>query len=294
MENKPTIPVLRIANWNANFENAKSRKVNHKSYGQYVLKQGRGYCRLMLEKDGPAIYGTFIALASIVQSKPSETREGYLTSTGDKSGYPYSFEDMAAVTRIPIKMIKRAITVLVGNSVHWLIGDTMRIPQGYHEDTTVSEQYACIVLYCTESTESSKRPKRPAVKDPFPDDFKLFWKAYPKKQAKQDALKAWKQTEKIRPAVQTIVDKLNLLKATWNWKKEKGQYVPKPATWLRSGCWDDEVEVEIKQAHVNKTSKVQVRNEDGSITFRTFQSQAEADKTMTSEGYAFTGSEWRK
>jgi len=30
-------------------------------------------------------------------------------------------------------------------------------------------------------------------------------------------------------------------KATDQWKKDGGQFIPLPATWLRQGRWDDEV-----------------------------------------------------
>lgn len=244
-----TIPVLIIADWDKSFENAKSRKVDHKSYGQYIMKQGRGYCRMMAEKDGASIYGTFIALTAIIQAKPSLTRNGYITETGDETGYPLSFEDISAISRIPLKTIKRALTVLSSRAVGWIYADTMRIPLGYAEDTTVSAQYTGIV--CTVCTVGSIRPKEPLVKSQgqtqYQPDFLTFWKTYPKKKKKFDAFKAWKQMEADRPSIEIIIKKVQALKQTNDWKKDNGQYIPYPASWLRSGGWDDETEVSPSQ-----------------------------------------------
>ncbi len=181
------IPVLIIADWDKSFENAKSRKVDHKSYGQFLLKQGRGYCRMMMEKDGAAIYGTFIALVGIVQSK-SAPRTGYLTESGDDTGYPLSFADMAAMTRIPQTIIEKALVVLSSRAVGWIHADTMRIPRGYHEDTSISSEYARYpVLYCMESTvgycragaeKKSSPEKKSEPKTNLPYSSKEFLEAW--------------------------------------------------------------------------------------------------------------------
>lgn len=73
-------------------------------------------------------------------------------------------------------------------------------------------------------------------------DFDKFWTVYPKKKAKADAQKAWKQTAKTRPSVEIVVAKIKELSMTEDWKKSGGQFIPYPASWLRAGCWDDVIE----------------------------------------------------
>jgi hypothetical protein len=147
------IPVFVISKWQENFENAKSRTVEQKSYGQYPLKQGLGYCHLMLQKDGVSIFGAFMALANIIHSKPAKKRQGYLTTTGDNTGYPLSFNDMAMLTRMPKKTIESAIRALISQPVGWILKDTMKIPDGYRADTAIISEYEHIVCtVCTVST----------------------------------------------------------------------------------------------------------------------------------------------
>jgi uncharacterized protein YdaU (DUF1376 family) len=70
------------------------------------------------------------------------------------------------------------------------------------------------------------------------DGFAAFWKAYPKRVGKEAALKAWKRAKK--PSVEIIIAKLNTLKASDQWRKDGGQFIPHPATWINRGGWDDE------------------------------------------------------
>lgn len=80
-------------------------------------------------------------------------------------------------------------------------------------------------------------------------DFDAFWKSYPKRVGKAAALKAWKRAKK--PSIEAIIAKLNTLKASDQWRKDGGQYIPFPATWIRRGGWDDEVGVKVE----SKTSQ---------------------------------------
>lgn len=77
------------------------------------------------------------------------------------------------------------------------------------------------------------------------DGFADFWKAYPKKVAKPQALKAWK---KAKPSGQVLADLMTALekqKVSADWLKDGGQFVPYPATWLNARRWEDEVQLGI-------------------------------------------------
>ena len=60
-------------------------------------------------------------------------------------------------------------------------------------------------------------------------DFEMFWKEYPKKVAKGEARKAWIQTEKIRPDLETILKAVKTAKRLKEWRKDGGKFVPYPA-----------------------------------------------------------------
>lgn len=70
-------------------------------------------------------------------------------------------------------------------------------------------------------------------------DFEIFWKAYPKKKGKQDALKAFL---KVKVPLVTLLTSLEKQKRSADWQKDGGQYVPYPATWLNGARWEDEID----------------------------------------------------
>ena len=75
--------------------------------------------------------------------------------------------------------------------------------------------------------------------------FDEFWKLYPKKYKKGDARKAWQQTAKIRPPLATLCKAVVVAKACEQWRRDSGQWIPYPASWLRGECWDDVHEVDL-------------------------------------------------
>lgn len=70
-------------------------------------------------------------------------------------------------------------------------------------------------------------------------DFEIFWKAYPKKKGKQDALKAFL---KVKVPLDTLLTSLEKQKRSADWQKDGGQFIPFPATWLNGARWEDEID----------------------------------------------------
>jgi uncharacterized protein YdaU (DUF1376 family) len=68
--------------------------------------------------------------------------------------------------------------------------------------------------------------------------FEEFWKAYPNKKDKQKAIKAW---AKHQPDLSKVLKALKAQKNSEQWKKDNGQYIPLPTTWLNGARWEDEV-----------------------------------------------------
>lgn len=84
------------------------------------------------------------------------------------------------------------------------------------------------------------RSRSPSASESADDGFADFWKQYPKKVAKPAALKAWK---KIKPAAHVQADLMAALgkhKASADWQKDGGQFIPHPASWLNGRRWEDE------------------------------------------------------
>lgn len=77
--------------------------------------------------------------------------------------------------------------------------------------------------------------------DTLTGGFEDFWKAYPKKADKQKALEVWNKISPNDALRQTILAAIERQKASEQWQKDKGQYIPLPTTWLNRKRWEDEI-----------------------------------------------------
>lgn len=69
--------------------------------------------------------------------------------------------------------------------------------------------------------------------------FEDFWKLYPRKVAKAEAMKAWakvKEEDRIK-AIEALPNHSRL------WEDRDKQFIPHAATWIRGMRWEDEIDV---------------------------------------------------
>lgn len=71
--------------------------------------------------------------------------------------------------------------------------------------------------------------------------FNMFWSVYPKKVAKQKAIRAFCKIKADLPLIQQIIADVERRKTTEQWKKDGMAYVPHPATYLNDKRWEDEI-----------------------------------------------------
>jgi len=72
------------------------------------------------------------------------------------------------------------------------------------------------------------------------EGFEEFWAAYPRREAKRDAQKAWQQmNEDQRFAAKHAI---GVHARYWDMSGRERRYIPLPATWLRGQRWEDEIE----------------------------------------------------
>ncbi len=76
----------------------------------------------------------------------------------------------------------------------------------------------------------------PSVQELF--DSK-FWPAYPKKVGKDAAFKAFEKRSPDSELAGLMVKAIEDQAKTPQWKKDGGQFIPNPATWLNEGRWQD-------------------------------------------------------
>jgi len=70
-------------------------------------------------------------------------------------------------------------------------------------------------------------------------DFSTFWYNYPKKVGKGAAYDSWLKIQPSNELIGKITAAVESQKKSAAWQKDKGKYIPNPATWLNQGRWDD-------------------------------------------------------
>lgn len=83
-----------------------------------------------------------------------------------------------------------------------------------------------------------REEKRREDKDTAPDGFDEFWNAYPKKSAKPAAVRAFKSA-KAKDELVALLAHVMTMSGSEDWTKEKGKYIPHPATYLNQRRWED-------------------------------------------------------
>ena len=71
--------------------------------------------------------------------------------------------------------------------------------------------------------------------------FDEFWQAYPKKVGKGYAFECFKKTKPTRKLVDIMLEAIKKQKKSDMWKRDKGQYIPNPSTWLNQKRWEDDL-----------------------------------------------------
>jgi uncharacterized protein YdaU (DUF1376 family) len=102
-----------------------------------------------------------------------------------------------------------------------------------HEDRSVTES----VTYSEPEPELNLKPSSAS------DDagFSLFWKPYPRKVGRQDALKAWRKLKPDEHLLQEMLTSLETQKQSDAWTNGGGEFIPHPAKWLNGRRWEDEL-----------------------------------------------------
>jgi hypothetical protein len=90
--------------------------------------------------------------------------------------------------------------------------------------------------------EKEKKARDPATSQILEDLFNRFWAAYPKKAGKDAARTAFAKRKPDEALLGQMLAAIDGQKATEQWQRDGGQYIPHPATWLNQGRFDDELQ----------------------------------------------------
>ena len=126
--------------------------------------------------------------------------------------------------------------------------DTLCIGYGYPMDISVS------VLNSNNHTDNSVNHSSTdnhmsnAVVEEY---FDTFWREYPRKTGKGAARKSFEKAMK-KTDLKTILDAVKAQKQSSQWRKDGGQFIPHPATWLNQERWEDESDSVDENANLKR------------------------------------------
>lgn len=72
-------------------------------------------------------------------------------------------------------------------------------------------------------------------------NFDIFWSLYPKKIAKDNAIRSWNKINPSPELFKKIIDSLKIQIKSDGWRTDCGKFIPYPATWLNGMRWEDDV-----------------------------------------------------
>jgi len=72
--------------------------------------------------------------------------------------------------------------------------------------------------------------------------FERFWSEYPKKVGKKKAREKFIRLSLDEKKFKKIMEALRTQKESPQWKRDEGQYIPHPTTWINGDRWEDDLE----------------------------------------------------
>lgn len=158
-----------------------------------------------------------------------------------------------------------------GESYHAIIDAQVTYVLSGLEDTPVApEPTPAPAQPPTKITTKSKpttKASRPKEKEVLPEGFQAFWDAYPRKDAKQDAIKAWKSLKPGTELKAKILIDVPKKKKAHDWKSPgAAKWFLLPATYLRGARWEDESGTDIangktqEEIDAERERKIKIHN----------------------------------
>lgn len=86
-----------------------------------------------------------------------------------------------------------------------------------------------------------------------------FWPAYPRKVGKADAAKAFAKLKPDDALLAVMLGALATQRDSDDWRRDGGQFVPHPATWINGKRWQDEVPAARRAPVANAMSDILAR-----------------------------------
>lgn len=110
---------------------------------------------------------------------------------------------------------------------------SLKAMANYEQEQEQEQELNTLVQKSVQTHEKTKNEKH--LKG-----FEQFWNAYPRKQNRGRAEKAWQSLAPSEPLTVKILQAVEEAKTSEDWRKEGGQFIPHPSSWLNAKGWLDE------------------------------------------------------
>lgn len=115
------------------------------------------------------------------------------------------------------------------------------IDNGFFEraDTASAVLAECLQAAVPEAEAEALQKETPSPSAPE-RRFEKFWEAYPRKVGKDAARKAFEKRKPDDGLLLLMLDAIKAQSKAEAWRKDAGQFIPHPSTWVNEGRWQDE------------------------------------------------------
>ena len=91
------------------------------------------------------------------------------------------------------------------------------------------------------STASQSHPNSKKLgEEVYSQEFLAFWRSYPRRVGKGAAWKAWQKANPTNGVNEEILSAVTAQSKSQAWKRNGGEFIPHPATWLNQRRWEDD------------------------------------------------------
>ena len=193
--------------------------------------------------DGDSIALMFVMLLAMA----GERNEG---------GYiPYSEEDLSMLLDIELPTVRMALKAMESRRMidfddglfhvtNWDKYQSVdKLEKLKQQQAEASKRYRDKKKALMAAAPALPAPEKEAL-SPLDRRFEKFWKSYPRKVGKGAAEKSFKKYKPDDALTERMIASVEAHKRSDQWRRDGGQYIPHPATWLNQRRWEDELEEE--------------------------------------------------
>lgn len=132
------------------------------------------------------------------------------------------------------------------------------------ENTNTENTTNNIIYEQNEKKDDENNKETSSSKKNLDSMFDLFWQTYPKKRNKVTAKKAFIKINPDAELFKRMIESLHVFKRSNDWRKNQGQYIPYPSSWLNGRRWEDEDElIENENGGNNNGQRTEGNNTKG-------------------------------